>query len=356
MSANKMSEKAGQIKCVVWDLDNTIWEGTLVEDGPEKLKLKPQIVQILKTLDERGVLHSVVSKNNRDEALGVLRAFGIEEYFLCPQISWQPKSEGVEAIARGLNIGIASLLLVDDSEFELQQVKAIHPEVQVLNADRYLEIETADVCQVPVTAESRERRKMYQVESQRQTIVDSFGEDYTAFLRYCNIRLTIRSMTEGNLDRVHELTQRTNQMNFSGNRYQKNTLESILTTPHLETYVLDVEDRFGSYGTVGFCIVDTRLPLMTDLMFSCRVQSKKVEHALLSYIIRRYIAATGKDFYANYRKTPRNAPAGRVFSDLGLQEIGSDGGVSRLMFPKDGEVPDDGIIDVVVNDPVEATR
>jgi FkbH-like protein len=355
-SAEENPERADKIKCVVWDLDNTIWDGTLVEDGPEKLKLKPRIVQILKTLDERGILHSVVSKNNRNEALGVLRAFGIEEYFLCPQISWRPKSEGLQAIARGLNIGIDSLLFVDDSEFELQQVKTIYPAVRVLNADRYMQIEGAEVCQVPITTEGRERRKMYQVESERQAIVENFGEDYTAFLRYCNIRLSIRPMTEGNLDRVHELTQRTNQMNFSGNRYQRNMLESILNTPHLETHVLDVEDRFGSYGTVGFCIVDSRMPLMTDLMFSCRVQSKRVEHALLAYIIRRYIATTGREFQANYRKTPRNAPAGQVFSDLGLEEISCDSGVSRLVFPKNQEIPDDGIIDVVVNDSVEAAR
>jgi FkbH-like protein len=281
-SVGEKSRGTKRIKCVVWDLDNTMWDGTLVEDGLEKLSLKPQIAKILKALDERGILNSIVSKNNYDEALGALRAFGIEDYFLCPQISWQPKSEGIQAIARELNIGIDSLLFVDDSEFELQQVKAVHSQVQVLNADRYLQIEDTEVCQVPVTVESRERRKLYQVESRRQAVVGNFGEDYTAFLRYCNIRLNIHPMTERNLGRVHELTQRTNQMNFSGNRYQKSMLESILSTAHLDTYVVDVEDRFGSYGVVGFCIVDSRVPLMTDLMFSCRVQAKRVEHALLT--------------------------------------------------------------------------
>ena len=159
-----------------------------------------------------------------------------------------------------------------------------------------------EACQVPVTTESRERRKMYQVESERQTIAGGFGDDYVEFLRYCNIRLNIQPMTEANLDRVHELTQRTNQMNFSGNRYEKNVLERILVAPELDTYVLDVEDRFGSYGVVGFSIIDNHVPSMTDLMFSCRVQSKRVEHAFLAYIIRKYVAITGKDFYANYRK------------------------------------------------------
>lgn len=349
-------KEAKKLKCLVWDLDNTLWDGILVEDGPATLRLKPQIVQTLKKLDERGILNSIVSKNNPDEASGVLKAFEIEEYFLCPQISWQPKSAGIAAIARQLNIGMDTILFVDDSEFELQEVKTVHPEVRVLSADRYLGIVDMEVCQVPVTEESRERRKMYQVESQRQNMAGSFGDNYLEFLRYCNIRLNIHPMTEANLIRVHELTQRTNQMNFSGNRYEKSVLQRILSTPYLDTYVLDVEDRFGSYGVVGFCIVDNRVSLMTDLMFSCRVQSKRVEHAFLAYIIRKYIALTGKDFCANYRKTPRNAPSGRVFADLLLQEEGIDDGVSRLVFPHNREVPDDGIIDVVIHDSIEATQ
>lgn len=349
-------EDAGKIKCLVWDLDNTIWDGILVEDGVEKLRLKPQVEQVLKTLDERGILLSIASKNNRAEALDALKYLGIEDYFLCPQISWQPKSGGIQAIARQLNIGLDTLLFVDDSDFELTQVKAVHPEVRVLKADSYLQIVDLEECQVPVTAESRARRKMYQVESQRESVAGNFGNDYMAFLRYCKIRLNIHPMRKDNLNRVHELTQRTNQMNFSGNRYEKEVLERILATQHLDTYVLDVEDRFGSYGVVGFCVVDNRIPLMTDLMFSCRVQSKRVEHAFLAYIIRKYIALTGKDFYASYRKTPRNAPSGRVFSDLLLRETSTEDGVVRLLFPREREVPDDGIVDVVVHDLMEAIR
>jgi len=170
------------------------------------------------------------------------------------------------------------------------------------------------------------------------------------FLRYCKIRLNIQPMTEANLSRVHELTQRTNQMNFSGNKYEKSVLQNVLASPQLDTYVLSVEDRFGSYGVVGFCIVDNRVPLMTDLMFSCRVQSKRVEHAFLAYIIQKYIALTGKDFQANYRKTSRNVPSGRVFADLGLEENGVADGVSRLVFPARREVPNDGTIEVVAQD------
>ena len=345
-----VAEKAKKIKCVVWDLDNTLWDGILVEDGPRNVKLKADIIEIIRVLDARGILHSVASKNNQDEAMQVLKQFEIDEYFLCPQISWRPKSEGISAIARRLNIGMESLLFVDDSQFELEQVKTVCPEVRVLNALQYRSLPELKECQVPVTAESRERRKMYQVEAERQDLAEGFGDDYMAFLHHCQIQLSIRQMTQENLDRVHELTQRTNQMNFSGNRYDRDVLKGILATPYLNTYVLSCEDRFGSYGIVGFSIVDTREPRMTDLMFSCRIQSKRVEHAFLGHIIRNCIRESGKDFFAYYRKTPRNAPSGKVFADLGMEEVEVVDGVTSLIFRRNKEVPDDAVIRIVAQE------
>ena len=103
--------KTAKIKCVVWDLDNTLWDGILVEDGPAKLRLKPGITEIVQELDRHGVLHSIASKNNAEEALQALKQFHLADYFLCPQISWQPKSQGIQEIARQLNIGSNSLLI-----------------------------------------------------------------------------------------------------------------------------------------------------------------------------------------------------------------------------------------------------
>jgi FkbH-like protein len=356
MPAANQKNGGAKVKCVVWDLDNTIWDGILVEDGPEHLRLKPRIEDVLKTLDERGILLSIASKNNHDEAMAALSKFGIREYFLCPQISWHVKSQSVQTIAQQLNIGMDSMLFVDDSEFELEQVTRLHPEVRVLHANSYFELTAMEECQVPVTEESRTRRKLYQIESQRHMIAENFGDDYTTFLKYCNIRLTIRPMSQDSLSRVHELTQRTNQMNFSGTRYEQNVLQRVLTTPYLDTYVLSVEDRFGSYGIVGFCIVDHRVPLMTDLMFSCRVQSKHIEHAFLTFLVQKYISSTGKDFYANYRQTTRNAPSGQVFADLRFEALGTENGITRLRFSRDRQVRDDQIIETVVEDSLETAQ
>jgi FkbH-like protein len=355
LAEKKTETTEKKIKCVVWDLDNTLWDGVLIEDGPERLQLKTNIVSIIQTLDQRGILQSIASKNNPEDALRALRRFRLEEYFLSPQISWQPKSQGLKAIAQHLNIGIDSILFIDDSKFEREEVRAVCPEVQVLDAEQYSTLPERNDCKVPITAESRERRSLYQVEMSRQAVAQSFSSDYMAFLRHCQIQLNVRPMTEENLERVHELTQRTNQMNFSGNRYDRGVLRSLLSSSHLDTFVLSCEDRFGSYGVIGFSIVDRNDPRMTDLMFSCRIQAKRVEHAFLAWIIRKYIAETGKDFFANYRKTPRNAPSGQVFADLCMEETGIADGVLSLRYPKGREVPDDGVINIVIQDALMVT-
>jgi len=339
-------EKNGKIKCVVWDLDNTLWDGVLVEDGAAKLRLKPGIRSILEELDRRGIIQSIASKNNHEETTEVLKQFGLYELFLCPQISWAPKGEAVKTIARRLNIGLDTVLFIDDQEFERKQVEASSSEVRTLNASDYLKLPEMKEFQVPVTAESMSRREMYRVEQERLEIQGNFKDDYKAFLKYCEIRLTVTALADENMERVHELTQRTNQMNFSGSRYDRAVLHEIAQSSYLDTYVLACEDRFGTYGIVGFGVVDKREPRLTDLMFSCRIQSKRVEHAFLRMMIDKYIRETSRDFSANYRKTPRNAPSGQVFEDLGMVEVSVSDGVTSLVFPHGGVLPDDGIISV----------
>jgi FkbH-like protein len=340
-------EKARKVKCVIWDLDNTLWDGVLIEDGPSTLRLKPGIDETIQELDRRGVLQSVASKNNYTDAMEVLKSKNLDQYFLFPQISWNPKSESVAAIIRQMNIGADSVLFVDDSPFELEQVRSIFPEVRVFHAEGYKNLLAKPEFELAVTEESVSRRKMYQVEAERQVVAQNFGEDYRAFLRHCDIRLGLSEMTQRNLERVHELTQRTNQMNFSGNRYDRSRLAEILQTSYLDTYVIKCDDKFGSYGVVGFAIVDKREPRLTDLMFSCRIQSKRVEHAFLAHLIGRYTSEERPSFFANYKKTERNEPSGRVFSDMGFQESVLCDGVTLLTITRDALPRDEEIIQIV---------
>jgi FkbH-like protein len=337
-----------QFKCIVWDLDNTLWDGILIEDGPDKIRIRQGVVNVIKQTDQRGILHSIASKNNHDDAMNILRLCGIDDYFLYPQIKWQPKSQSIAEIAQLLNIGVESIAFIDDQEFEREEVKAALRQVAVIDAAEYATIPQRPECRVPVTEEGKSRRLMYREQHRRQAALESFNGDYVGFLRECHIEVVMRPLDVTNLKRVYELAQRTNQMNFSGNRYQEAELAEIMTSPGLETYVIDCNDRFGHYGIVGFAVVDTRTPCLLDLMFSCRVQGKRVEHAVLSFLLQRFVSGKGHDFYANYRKTTKNAPSGKVFEEARFECVAENEGVSSLVFRRGCEILDDQIVRMTV--------
>jgi HAD superfamily phosphatase (TIGR01681 family) len=123
----------GQIKCVVWDLDNTLWDGVLVEGDP--VRLRPGIPQLLKYLDERGILLSIASNNDHQSAWEVLTRLGLADYVLYPQIDWNPKSRNISAIARQVSIGLDTFAFFDDNPFELDQVASTLSEVIRIRAE-----------------------------------------------------------------------------------------------------------------------------------------------------------------------------------------------------------------------------
>ena len=338
--------KPAMCKCVVWDLDGTLWDGILLEDGQEKLRLRPKMAEIMKALDERGILISAASKNKYEDGMSALKGFGIESLFLFPQISWDPKSQGIFRIAAKLNIGVDSILFIDDSEFERAEVRSACPGVRTLDAAEYLSILERPDCQAIPTEESRRRREYYNYQRERDTAQRAFKGGYLDFLRDCNLHLWVRPLREARLERVYELTQRTNQMNASGNRYDLVELRGLLGAEENDAYVLDCSDRFGAYGTIGFCTVKCAENCMTDLMFSCRVQAKRVEHAFICYILQKYQRKGTGDFYVNYRMTERNASFGKVFVDFGFEKIGILDGVTRLVHRFGEKIHDDGIIAV----------
>ncbi|HYS24793.1 MAG TPA: HAD-IIIC family phosphatase [Vicinamibacterales bacterium] len=344
--AQPAAAPAATCKCVVWDLDNTLWDGTLVEDGADGVRLRDGIVNVIKELDSKGILQSVASKNNREDALARLQAFGIADYFLYPQVHWQPKSGSIAAIARALNIGIDTLMFVDDQEFERQEVSSGCPSVRTIDARDAHRIPAMPEFDVPVTDESRTRRVMYRQEEQRSELERAYTGDYVTFLKQCDIRVEWSPLQDSNLQRVYELAQRTNQMNFSGNRYSVDALHRLMADTGAETYVLRCRDRFGSYGIVGFAVVDLRELRLVDLMFSCRVQGKRVEHALLAWLLRRHLPAGTRDFLAALRKTKKNAPSAAVFPEMGFEEAGVADGVTTLRYPRTRPVADDGAIDI----------
>lgn len=323
--------RAAQAKCVVFDLDNTLWSGVLLEGN---VRLKPEVPELLRALDSRGILMSVASKNAHEHAHQMLVELGLEEYFLFPRINWGRKSSSLAEIAKDLDIGLDTFVFVDDNAFERDEVGSALPQVEVLDETNLNKLLSHPRLHGSSSAEAKVRRQMYRQAMVRTAAAQEFADDYIGFLRSCQIRLTIRPPGSQDLERVYELAQRTNQLNFSGTKYSTEAVQAILADTGLEKYVLECSDRYGSYGIVGFCIAERtgRRVRVADFMLSCRVQGKFIEQALFDCLVNQG-AEPSERLEVSFRRTNRNAPAAAVLAKLGFDMSQGDGVLGRDIAP-----------------------
>lgn len=282
-------QPASTVKCLVWDLDGTLWDGILIEtEDPSTLKLKPGVLEMLKALDERGIIQSVASKNDYENAHPILESLGVAEYFLYPQIHWNAKSGSMKDIAMNLNIGIDSLALIDDSIFEREQVHSTLPQVRVYDTADMGTLLSLPEFSVPVTEESKNRRQMYRAEEQRNALRASENTDTVEFLKKCHLQARLFTpTTEAEKLRCYELVVRTNQLNMSGKKYTPEEFTSVLALEGHTSFALSCGDDFGDYGIVGFgqYRTENNTLIFTEFAVSCRVAGKYVESALFSALL-----------------------------------------------------------------------
>lgn len=313
-------QPAGKVKCVVWDLDNTLWDGTLIEtDDPTTLALRPGVRQLIEALDHRGILQSVASKNDHAAAMAVLELLGVAEYFLYPQIHWNPKSDSVEQIAKSLNIGIDSLALIDDTAFERRQVASVWPQVRTYDAAEIGQLLANPEFDTPATVESRSRRAMYRAEQQRSTLMAAGQTDLADFIRKCNLQLHVFAPeTEEEKLRCYELTVRTNQLNMTGKKYTADEFAEIFSRPGHKNFAFSCADDFGAYGIVGFGQYRTEGEdlIFTEFAMSCRVAGKFVESALFSHLLRCENCTTG---HFCVQKTQKNTLLRNTLESIGFE-------------------------------------
>lgn len=314
-----------EVKCIIWDLDNTIWDGTLTESA--KVQLKPQIKEILEEFDRRGILHSVASKNNYEDAFAKLSEFGISQYFLYPEIHWNPKSDSIANIQKNLNIGMDTLLFIDDQPFERDEVQTSHPEVETVDATEYL-----NLLHLPrlnpkfITQDSQRRRKMYLEEMKRNEEEEEYKGPKEEFLASLHMKFVISEAVEEDLKRAEELTVRTNQLNATGKTYDYEELKEIMYDNKHKLFVCELTDKYGSYGKIGLALIEeseTHWHLKLLLM-SCRVMSRSVGSVLLSFIMKE-THLRGKKLSADFKQTGRNKRMYAAYRFSNFKEISNDG-------------------------------
>lgn len=307
------------LKCVAWDLDGTVWDGTLSEG--DDVRLREGIVETIKALDAAGIVNSICSKNDEALALAKLREFGIEEYFVFPQINWGAKSASLKNLAKEMNIGLDAIAFVDDREENRADVRTNCPGVRVLDEAARVEVESGSgtmvfrdsVTTVQLqlgisTSLGARRRVMYREEMVRRRAAGSFEGDAEAFLRESQLQVELvevksGSGTEDVRARCLELVNRTNQLTIAGRRYTEAEFASLIATDCAKA--VHVWDKYGDYGIVGF--VAWNAERVKEMVFSCRVACKGVE--------RRVLEMLPKGLKIEVVETERNAPIRKVVAD-----------------------------------------
>ncbi|SMC64740.1 HAD-IIIC family phosphatase [Kibdelosporangium aridum] len=294
------------VKCLVWDLDNTLWRGTLLEDGG--VQVPDEILSVVTELDRRGILQSVASRNDHDHAWERLEKLGIAEYFVLPQIGWGRKSDSVRAIADELGFAQHTIAFIDDQPTERAEVNHHLPEVRCYPAEDAASLTAlAEFTPATITADSQHRRAMYQAGFRRAAERATFVGADDDFLRTLDLRMGIHRATEEDLSRVEELTLRTSQMNATGVHYSDSVLRSLLTDPGHEVLVTTLTDRFGPHGAVGIVLL-AKHPATWHLKLlatSCRVVSFGAGTVLLRWLTGQ-AATAGVHLAADFRRTERN--------------------------------------------------
>ncbi len=323
-------KKKQKVKCVVWDLDNTIWDGILLENN--EVVIHKDILDIIKTLDSRGILQSIASKNDYDTAVSKLREFGIDEYFLYPQIGWNPKSISIKQIAGSLNIGTDSLAFVDDQPFELDEVSFSAPEVLCINVkDISAMLEMEEMNPRFITEDSRIRRQMYMNDLKRKQCEEEFIGTQEAFLASLNMIFSISPVKKGDLQRAEELTVRTHQLNTTGYTYSFEELSNFMTSDKHKLFITGLEDKYGTYGKIGLTLLEIEEDRWTIklLLMSCRVMSRGVGTVMLNYVMRLAEEA-GVKLYAEYIPNDRNRMMYVTYKFAGFKEVHEQDGAALL--------------------------
>ncbi|MFC3450203.1 HAD-IIIC family phosphatase [Amycolatopsis speibonae] len=323
----------GRIKCVVWDLDNTVWDGTLLEDG--EVTVRPEVVAEIRRLDELGVLHSVASRNDHEAAMARLKAAGLDEYFLYPQISWNPKSGSVERIAKALNIGLDAIAFVDDQPFELEEVAHALPSVKTVDvADLGETLASEEFRPKFVTDESKVRRELYRAAAVREQIEHDHEGTSEEFLSTLDMKFTIAHAQREDLQRAEELTVRTNQLNSTGRTYSYEELDELRTSPDHVLLVASLSDKYGGYGKIGLALAERGAEAwhLRMMLMSCRVMSRGVGTVLLNHIMG-LAKEDGAKLRADFVETGRNRVMYVTYAFAGFSEISRDG--DRLVLESD---------------------
>jgi FkbH-like protein len=338
LAAEKISPK----KCIALDLDNTLWGGIIGEDGLQGIQLGDDFPgkayrdfqQTLVCLKKKGVLLAVASKNNPEDVYEVFDKHDAmilsRKDFAALEIHWDSKVESIRRVAKKLNIGLDSIIFVDDNAKEIGEISERLPDVTCVVvpeelaelSDLFAETDFFDFAEI--TDEDRRRTEMMAADSARLEIQEAMSEE--EFRKSLNLKIEVFAAQKQHLARVTQLINKTNQFNLTTVRRTQDEVEELVGSKDALVLGMDIKDKYGDYGLVGVTILKKKAKscVIDTLLMSCRVLGRGAEETLIAKLAEaakslgcdeirgRYIAtsknAMVKDFYRrfNFRHEPQN--------------------------------------------------
>ena len=324
MSANGKSKKA-----LIFDCDNTLWKGILGEDGFDNIEMSSrtkdgaifaEIQSMALALNKQGILIGLCSKNNPRDVDEVIESHMDmqlrDDHITINKSNWSDKVSNLKAIAKELNLGLDSLVFVDDSSFEVNLIREKLPEVVVLQVPerlyeypKMLRENIGLFYNLSFTAEDRKKIDMYKQQVKRETIKKEFTniEGYLASLK---LKMTIHVDDESIIPRMSQLSQKTNQFNLTTKRYTEGDIKSFIESNDSVVFALSVSDKFGNSGVTGLCIINfdtiNKTADIDTFLISCRIISRNIEYAFFDYIIDMIKKKKANVVISKYIKTQKN--------------------------------------------------
>jgi FkbH-like protein len=317
------------IKCVIWDLDNTLLDGVYLESADQPPAASPVLAAVLGDLAGRGILQAIASRNPPEACRYAEHATG--HAFAAIRCGWGAKSAAIEAIMSELGLTADAVAFVDDDALERAEVSFRLPGVLVLEPRDMPEAAGWPQFGPPaVTDEARRRGQLYLQRQSRQEEARAFGGSREDFLRYCGTRVTIAPAAVADLPRLHELSVRTHQFNSTGLAVGEAEFADSLGSASHQVVTVRLADRFGDDGMVGACVIVAsagawQVPL---LMMSCRALGRGVIDALLAWICRAASVADQREVAIDCVINPRNVPLRIALTGAGFRAAGSGGRAS----------------------------
>jgi FkbH-like protein len=327
-------------KVLVLDLDNTIWGGIVGEDGDNIQisnegigKIYSEFQKSIKYLNETGVLLSINSKNNYEDAVSGLshkNSILSKSDFVLIKANWNNKVKNILEISDELMLGIDSFVFIDDNPVEREMVRISLPEVAVPEPPKDLNlynqwfvshVVSRYFSRVSLTKGDLYKTEQYKANFKRDSLKSEIF-DVDLFIESLDIEINISIDDINNVERLSQLTQKTNQFNLTTHRYNINEVMKFITSKDSYVYSLDYKDKFKNEGVVGMAIVKIveKIATIDVFLLSCRILNRKIEYSFLEEICKHLLSANVDTIIGNYHPTKKNHIANFFYSDAGFMQ------------------------------------